>query len=195
LSPEANQSKMHQGGESPEKEGDSTTGNEVSFSDKLSAVNKIVVDMCGHCNKTCDADGIKSEALQCDLCEGWVHASCENISSKHYKPFSSLAKSIPNMVYYCKHNKCQSKIKCTVAEFIKSTVLESAQISEKVKDSIKSIDKSVADLTMQLNKCIERILVQRLKFCYQINLVSKWRLIQFKINLLYLVIVYNAMQV
>jgi len=80
--------------ESPEKGGDSTTGNEVSFSDKLSAVNKIVVDMCGHCNKTCDADGIKGEAFQCDLCEGWVHASCENISSKHYKSFSSLAKSI-----------------------------------------------------------------------------------------------------
>jgi len=61
----------------------------------------------------------------------------------------------PNMVYYCKHNECQSKTKCIVAELTKSTVLESAQISEKVKDSIKGIDKSVVDLIMQLNKCIE----------------------------------------
>ena len=55
--------------------------------------------MCGHCNKSCDADGVKGEAFQCDLHERWFHAACDNISSKHYKSsFSSLAKSIPNMV-------------------------------------------------------------------------------------------------
>ena len=39
--------------------------------------------MCGHCNESCDADGVKGEAFQCDLCKGWFHAACENISSKH----------------------------------------------------------------------------------------------------------------
>ena len=158
LSPDANQSKKHQGGGSPENGGDSAVRNhsgDVSLSDKLSAVNKIAVDMCGHCNKTCDAEGVKGEALQCDLCEGWFHASCESISSKHYKSFSSLAKSIPNMVYYCKHNKCQSRIKFIVAEFTKASVTESAQISVGVNDSIKCIDKSIADLTVQVSKCIE----------------------------------------
>ena len=46
--------------------------------------------MCGHCNETCDADGVKGEAFQCDLCEGWFHTLCENIGSKRYKSFSSL---------------------------------------------------------------------------------------------------------
>ena len=158
LSPDASQSKKYQGGESSEKGRDSTViihSGEVSLSDKLSAVNKIAVDVCSNCNESCDADGVKGEALQCDLCEGWFHAACENISSKHYKSFSSLAKSIPNMVYYCKHNKCQSRIKCIVAEFIKSSVAESAQISDGFKNTIRSMDKSLSDLTVQVGKCIE----------------------------------------
>ena len=158
LSPDASQSKKHQGGESSEKGGDSTViihSGEVSLSDKLSAVNKIAVDVCSNCNESCDADGVKGEALQCDLCEGWFHAACENISSKHYKSFSSLAKSIPNMVYYCKHNKCQSRIKCIVAEFTKSSVAESAQISDGFKSTIRSMDKSLSDFTVQVDKCIE----------------------------------------
>ena len=68
--------------------------------------------MCGHCNESCDADGVKGEAFKHYLCEGWFHAARENISSNHYKSFSFLAKSILNMVHYCKHNKCQSQIKC-----------------------------------------------------------------------------------
>ena len=47
--------------------------------------------MCGHYNGSCDAYGVKGKAFQCDLCEGWFTAACENISSKHYKSFSSLA--------------------------------------------------------------------------------------------------------
>ena len=113
--------------------------------------------MCSNCNESCDADGVKGEALQCDLCEGWFHAACENISSKHYKSFSSLAKSIPNMVYYCKHNKCQSRIKCIVPEFTKSSVAESAQISDGFKSTIRSMDKSLSDLTVQVGKCIENL--------------------------------------
>ena len=77
------------------------------------------------------------------------------ISSKDYKLFFSLAKSIPNMVYYCKHCKCQSRIKCIVAKFIKSSVTESAQISDGFKDIIRGMDKSMSDLTVQVSKCIE----------------------------------------
>ena len=50
--------------------------------------------MCGHCNESCDTDGVKGEAFKHYLCEGWFHAACENISSNHYKSFSSLAKSL-----------------------------------------------------------------------------------------------------
>jgi len=40
------------------------------------------VDICGHCNKKYM---IRSEAIQCDLCQSWVHASCEDISKENYK--------------------------------------------------------------------------------------------------------------
>ena len=106
--------------------------------------------MCGNCNESCDADGVKSEALQCDLCEGWFDATYENISSKHYKSLSFLAKSIPNMVYYCEHNKCQSRIKCIVAELTKSSVADSAWISDGFKNKIRCMDKSLSDHTVQV---------------------------------------------
>ena len=43
--------------------------------------NNILVNVCGHCNKCMP----RSEAIQCDLCQSWVHASCEGISKETYK--------------------------------------------------------------------------------------------------------------
>jgi len=45
------------------------------------------VDVCGHCNKNCT---IRSEAIQYDLCQSWVHASCEGISKENYKLLTKL---------------------------------------------------------------------------------------------------------
>ena len=153
LSPDASQSKKHQGVGSPEN---SVTQSLPSLSDKLTSVNKISVDICGHCNETCDVDGVKGEAFQCDLCEGWFHALCENIGSKHYKSFSSLAKSIPNIAYYCNYNKCYARMKCIVAEFVRSSVNESVKISNVVENLLQRFDKSLAStLTAQIGKSIE----------------------------------------
>jgi len=62
----------------------------------LTAVNKISVDLCGCCNQPCDGDGVKGQALQCDLFECWHHAMWEKFGSKQYKSFSYLEKFIPN---------------------------------------------------------------------------------------------------
>ena len=122
LSPDANQSKKHQGSGSPEDGENSSVQNSPSLSEKLSIVNKISVDMCGCCNQPCDGDGVAGQALQCDLCECWFHAVCENIGNKQYKSLSSLAKFVPNMLYYCNHNKCYLRIKRIIAEFVKLSV-------------------------------------------------------------------------
>ena len=163
LSPDANQTKKHQSGGSPENRADPSIqshSGDVSCSDKLSVINKLAVDVCGHCNKTCDADGARGEAVQCDLCEGWVHASCENISSKLYKSFSSLAKSIPNMVYYCKHNKCQSRIKCIVAEYTKFSLSMSPKDTnrsvEMLSDKYASLSQSVNELSSKIDHLFTR---------------------------------------
>ena len=153
-------SQKHQAGGSPDNGGDSTAQNhpnEISVSAKLLAVNKIAVDMCGHCNKTCEASGVNGEDFQCDLCEGWFHASCENISSKHYKSFSTLAKSIPNMVYYCKHNKCQSRIMHIVAEFTRSLVMGSSQILDKLRDEQEEINNSLSDKYESLAQSVNEL--------------------------------------
>ena len=61
LSLDTSKSKKHEGGESLKNEGDSTVSiysGMVSLSDKLSTIKKIAVDVCGHCNESCDADGV-----------------------------------------------------------------------------------------------------------------------------------------
>ena len=37
---------------------------------------------CLHCDQDCT---LESKALQCGLCQNWVHSECEGISSESYK--------------------------------------------------------------------------------------------------------------
>jgi len=62
-------------------------------------------EICGHCKKKCIST---SEALQCDLCSSWVHASCEGFSKKQY---SSINQSLDNMMFYCHLNNCVTRSK------------------------------------------------------------------------------------
>ena len=65
--------------------------------DKLSCLLNKSADMCNHCNKECTSN---DEAIQCDLCSAWVHASCEDLSHEQYALLCQLASSA-NVVYYC----------------------------------------------------------------------------------------------
>ena len=49
--------------------------------DPIDQLLSMDVDVCGHCHKKCSPS---SEALQCDLCSAWVHASCEGFTKKQY---------------------------------------------------------------------------------------------------------------
>jgi len=62
-----------------------------------------IVNVCGHCNKKCT---IRSEAIQCDLCQSWVHAACEGVSKEEYEMLSQVTDSVENVVYFCKLNSC-----------------------------------------------------------------------------------------
>jgi len=94
-----------------------------------------------------DTDGAKGEVFQCYLCEGWFHAHavCEHISSKHYKSFSSLAKSHSEC---CNYSRWHSQIKCIIAEFVKSSVTKSVKLSNVFEDTIQCVDQSLPDLTV-----------------------------------------------
>jgi len=51
------------------------------------------------CNKRCT---LRSEAIQCDLCQSWVHASCEALNKEEYEMHTQLTDSVENVVYFCK---------------------------------------------------------------------------------------------
>ena len=62
------------------------------------------------------------------------------MSNKHYKSFSSLAKFVPNMLYFCNDNKYHLQLKHIVGEFARSSV----DMSEKLSGSIESARTSKA---------------------------------------------------
>ena len=76
---------------------------------------KSLGDICKHYNKKCTMKGKNSEAIQCDVCFIWVHASCEGFSKENYKVFSDLSKSFPNIAYCCKLNGCYTRLNQLVA--------------------------------------------------------------------------------
>ena len=82
---------------------------EVSLSDKLSAVNEIVVDVCGHCNRSCDADGLRVKLFNV-ICarDGFMLHVTVRILIASITNLFSLAMFILNMVYYYKHNNPNS---------------------------------------------------------------------------------------
>ena len=62
-------------------------------------------DICNHCNKKFTKKGKGSEAIQCEICFVWVHASCEGLFSK----------SFPNIAYCCKLSGCLTHLNQLVA--------------------------------------------------------------------------------
>ena len=56
------------------------------------------VDVCRHCNKKCAK---RSEAVQCDLCYSWLHASCEGLNKDQYKLLTQLLTQYPLLTMSC----------------------------------------------------------------------------------------------
>ena len=57
----------YQESSSPENEMNLNNESQASLSDKVS---KISVNTSACCNEPCNGDGVKGQALQCDLCDG-----------------------------------------------------------------------------------------------------------------------------
>ena len=118
--------------------------------DKLSRLLNKSADMCNHCNKKCT---VNDEAIQCDLCSTWVHASCENLSHEQYNSLSQLASSA-NVVYYCNLNSCSSRVKSIMAEWMQT----SSNVAKSLKEShtnllseLENLHKSLRELSGKLD--------------------------------------------
>ena len=87
LPPEVSLLKKYQESSSPENEMNLNIQSQASLSDKLL---KISVDKCACCIEPWDGDGVKGQALQCDLCDGWFHALCATNSISPFLHWLSL---------------------------------------------------------------------------------------------------------
>jgi len=141
--------------------------------DKCHYVLSKQLDMCAKCNKKCGDD---DDAIQCDLCCMWVHAYCDNISQDQYKAINALSE-INNCVYYCNINKCQTRFKSIVNDWMSHQAglprrdLTDSTLAEDL-DQLASahckIEKAVSDLSSK----IETLQLQETKLVDQIQTTS-----------------------
>jgi len=92
------------------------------------------VDTCGHCGRICSGEGQLNEAIQCDLCASWVHASCEDVSSDDYKLLTNLTATTDNLIYYCNLNQCLSRVKQIVFQHLSKPPNRSEEFSNRTED-------------------------------------------------------------
>ena len=101
-------------------------------------------DICGHCKERCTETGKQGQAVQCDLCGVWVHASCDGISVDQYELLVSLTSSIENIAYLCKLNSCQSRLK--------QLILKSVEVVDNHDDLSSRLDKVEVKLDEIIHK-------------------------------------------
>ena len=112
------------------------------------------VDVCGHCGKNCSGKGHLNEAIQCDLCAMWVHASCEGVSSDDYKLLTNLTSATDNVIYYCNLNQCLSWVKQIVFQHFNN---KPSNNTESLQPSLLSEHQSLHDSVSALSEKINHL--------------------------------------
>ena len=123
-------------------------------------------DICKHCNKKCTSKGKNSEAVQCDICLTWVHASCDGLNKEQYKIFSDAAKVIPNLAYCCKLNNCSVCLNQLVAA---KGISKSTAVDEVLED----IDKKYSLVSDNISTKIESLSTNNTKLETIVNELTK----------------------
>ena len=111
------------------------------------------IDVCHHCSKKCSK---KNEAIQCDLCYAWLHASCEGLSKDKYKLLTRLTSSVDNVMYFCKYNKCETRSKqlmfgCISKVLFPPTDSSNSNEASSLTTEQDTIRKELSDLSKKVN--------------------------------------------
>ena len=150
-----------------------TTGNLKRRREDDSSPPKVLTmpgDICKHCNKKCTLKGKSSEAVQCDICFVWVHASCEGFTKDQCKAFSDLSKFFPNIAYCCKLNGCLTRLNQLIA--INSKSKPSAEINEVLEDLKKNYSQ-VNEAIITLSNNIDSLSSNNTELDDKVNTLSK----------------------
>ena len=127
---------------------------------------------CLHCDQDCT---LESDALQCDLCQNWVHSKCEGISSELYKQLNDVCSGIINVSYYCELNCCNNRIKQLVADWKLSQSASPVDVEE-VNKSVQSLSSRYDSLTQsvkELSTKIESLLTRNENLQMEVNSISE----------------------
>ena len=110
------------------------------------------VDICCHCNKKCTKG---SEAVQCDLCYSWLHASCEGLSKEQYKLLTQLTSTVDDVMYYCKLSKYETRSKQLMFNSIHKALFpfdnSETDETEPLMLEQNAIRKEISDLSAKVN--------------------------------------------
>jgi len=124
------------------------------------------VDVCGHCGETCTSGkGHLSEAIQCDLCASWVHASWEGIGLDDYKLLTSLTSATDNVIYYCNLNQCLSRTKQIIFQHFN----QSSKNTESSQPSLASEQQNLRDSVSALSNKINQLCTNNEQLQNQLN--------------------------
>lgn len=126
---------------------------------------------CLHCDQDCT---LESKALQCDLCQSWVHSECEGISSESYKQLNDVCADIVNVSYYCELNNCNSRIKQLVANWkLTQSVPQADTETNTVVESLLSKYDSLTQSVNELSTKIANLVTNNENLQMEINSVSE----------------------
>ena len=118
-------------------------------------------DVCKLCNKKCTATGEDSNAIQCEICYSWVHATCDGLSIEQYDLFNQLSASVGNIAYCCNMNQCYARLNQLVAnpygqdigQVLKPVVAEEiGQALKPIADNCASLQESISQVSSRLEK-------------------------------------------
>lgn len=150
-----------------------TTGNPKRRREDNSPPPKVLSmpgDICKHCNKKCTLKGKNSEAVQCDVCFVWVHASCEGFTKDQYKTFSDLSKFFPNIAYCCKLNGCLTRLNQLITSNNESeSPVEINEVLGDLKKNYSQINETIA----ALSKNIDSLFSNNTELDNKVNTLSK----------------------
>jgi len=107
------------------------------------------IDTCGHCKKKCTPT---CEALQCDLCSSWVHASCEGFSKKQYSSISQLTKSLDNVMFYCRLNNCVTRSKQFIFASVEATQATNDSTLQSLIEEQDTIRQALTEMSEKVNQ-------------------------------------------